>query len=71
MMAGGGIKPGTVYGASDKTGAFPSDKPTSPGELISTMYHLLGVDSRYVLYDRNNKPFHVVPDGEPIRDLIV
>ena len=43
MLVGGGIQPGLVYGASDKTGAFPADRPTTPGDIIATIYQLLGI----------------------------
>jgi len=43
LLAGGGIKPGFVYGASDKIGAFPDRDPTLPVDVIATLYHLLGI----------------------------
>lgn len=70
MLAGGGIQGGTVYGASDKAGAFPADSPTSPGDILATMYHLLGVDPRAFLYDRFDRPHRIAPGGEVIERLI-
>jgi uncharacterized protein (DUF1501 family) len=70
MLAGGGIKGGSIYGASDKSGAFPADKPTSPGDVLATMYRLLGVDHRALLLDRLERPHRITPVGEPIGELI-
>ena len=71
MLAGGGIKPGFVFGASDRTGAVPASSPVSPGDVIATMYQLLGVDHRHQLYDSLERPHAVVPEAEIVRDLLV
>lgn len=70
MLAGGGIKPGFVYGASDRTGAVPASSPVSPGDVIATMYQLLGVDHRHQLYDSLERPHAVVPEAEVVRDIL-
>src|SRR5438128_3701785 len=44
LLAGGGVKEGTVYGTSDKIGAYPTEHPVSAGDLVATVYHLVGVD---------------------------
>ena len=70
MLAGGGIRPGFVYGASDNHGAFPADNPTSPGDIIATVYHLLGIDHRRELYDRLDRPHRIVPKGDVLREVL-
>lgn len=70
MLAGGGIRPGFVYGASDKIGAFPADRPTTPGDVTATMYRLLGIDHRRELYDPLERPHRIVPKGDVIQELI-
>src|SRR5207248_1325088 len=42
-MAGGGTRPGIVYGASDGIAAYPTVNPHDPCDLAATIYHLLGV----------------------------
>ncbi|MBI3860603.1 MAG: DUF1501 domain-containing protein [Planctomycetia bacterium] len=69
MMAGGGIKPGFVYGASDKTGALPADKPVLPAEIVSTIYEALGVPHTYEFHDALHRPFVLVPWGDPIGEM--
>lgn len=69
LLAGGGIKGGQAYGASDKVGAFPASDPVTPQDLLATVYHQLGVDLETVLYDGLKRPHHLI-DGKPIKALI-
>jgi hypothetical protein len=43
-MAGGGIKPGTVYGETDEFGYNIVKDPVSVHDLHATLLHLLGLD---------------------------
>ncbi|MBM3846922.1 MAG: DUF1501 domain-containing protein, partial [Verrucomicrobia bacterium] len=43
VLAGGGIKKGFVYGASDATGSEPDDHPLSVEDFATTIYHQLGI----------------------------
>ncbi len=43
MLAGAGIRGGTVYGASDAYGAYVRDMPVSPENFGATLFHALGV----------------------------
>ena len=70
LLAGGGIPRGQVFGASDRTGAFPADRPVTPGDVLATMYRLLGIDHRQTLADRTHRPHRIVPKGEVIADLV-
>jgi uncharacterized protein DUF1501 len=68
LMAGGGIRGGQVFGASDRHAAYPADKPVSPHDLVATMYHALGVRADAVLHDALNRP-HRIYGGRSIDDL--
>jgi hypothetical protein len=48
LLAGAGIRGGTVYGRSDKTASFPADKPVSLEDFGATLLTALGIqhDSR-------------------------
>ena len=70
LLAGGGIKPGFVYGASDKIGAFPARNPTSPGDVIATLYHLLGVPHDRLIRDQLDRPLRLVPRGDVVAELL-
>jgi hypothetical protein len=69
MLAGGGIKPGFVFGASDKTGAFPADRPVSPAEIIATIYESLGIPHTLEFHDPLKRPYVLVPWGEPLGEM--
>ena len=69
VLAGAGIRGGQVYGASDKIGGFPGDRPVSPGDLTATIYHCLGIDPRTEIHDQNGRPFFI-SSGNPIADVI-
>lgn len=70
MLAGAGIKPGFIYGASDKHGATPTNSPVSPGDVITTMYRLLGIDGSTLIRDVLGRPLEVVPKGSVIRPVL-
>ncbi|MBI2946536.1 MAG: DUF1501 domain-containing protein [Verrucomicrobia bacterium] len=70
LLAGGGIKEGLVYGASDRTGSWPAEHPVSPGDIIATLYHLLGVDPHTNIYDILGRPHPLVPAGRVMGELI-
>jgi hypothetical protein len=70
LLLGGGTKEGFVLGASDKLGAYPTDSPVSPGDLVATMYHLLGVDSQLSVPDLTGRPIPISHGGIPIRPVL-
>ncbi|MBM83501.1 MAG: hypothetical protein CMJ78_23325 [Planctomycetaceae bacterium] len=69
MLAGAGIRGGQVYGASDRTGAYPGDLPVSPAELTATIYHCLGVDPETETHDQSGRPFYLTL-GSPVEALL-
>jgi hypothetical protein len=69
LLAGGGIKGGAVYGASDKIGAYPAADPVTPQDVLATIYHALGIDIETHLYDQLNRP-HKLVKGDPIRAIL-
>lgn len=70
LLAGGGIKGGYVHGASDRIGAQPSLNPATPADIVATIYDCLGIAHDLELRDRLNRPFQLVPWGQPIAELI-
>jgi hypothetical protein len=51
VLAGGGIRGGRVFGASDRYGALPSDQPCGPNDLHATIFHALGIAADSELHD--------------------
>ena len=54
-MAGGGIKGGTIYGATDEIGYAAAENPVSHSDMHATILHLLGVDVRKLTYDYDGR----------------
>jgi uncharacterized protein (DUF1501 family) len=69
LLAGGGVKRGHIYGASDKHGAYPDRDPVRPDDLAATMFHLLGINHETEVYDTLNRP-HPIAAGKPIYDVM-
>ena len=66
LFAGGGVRGGQVIGATDKTGAYPTTTGYGPGDVAATIYAALGIDPDTLLYDRQNRPLPVLPEGRVI-----
>jgi len=70
LVAGGGIKGGTIYGSSDATASEPEDNPVSPEDLATTMYHLLGIVADKELMAPGDRPVEIVDGGKVIQGLL-
>jgi hypothetical protein len=68
LLAGGGIRGGTVYGSSDQLGAYPASDPVSPSDLAATIFWRFGIDPTTEVHDQLGRP-HRLSDGKPVRDL--
>jgi hypothetical protein len=70
-MAGGGIKGGTVHGATDDFGFKAQENPTSVHDLHATMLHLMGFDHERLTYRYAGRDFRLTDvHGEVLKDLI-
>jgi hypothetical protein len=58
LLAGAGIQGGSVYGSSDRIGAYPDSNAVAPVDMVATILHALGVPEEFDLHD---------PAGRPIR----
>lgn len=58
-MAGGGIKPGIQYGASDELGYEVARDPVHVHDLHATMLHLLGIDHTRLTYKYQGRNFRL------------
>ena len=68
LMAGGGIRGGITYGASDPTGAFPKDDPLKPDDITATVFHALGLDPETEIRDQLGRPVPISA-GSPVKAL--
>lgn len=70
LLAGAGIRGGTIYGASDKQAAFIKDSPVHIRDICATIYHLLGIDPSMAVYDRANRPIAIAHGGRPVDGIL-
>jgi hypothetical protein len=70
VLAGAGIRGGTVCGASDAHAAYVKDRPVRPADICATIYHCLGIDPETPVYDRSGRPVAISQGGEPIREIL-
>ena len=68
-LAGAGIRPGTVYGASDAAAACPASTPRDPADMAATLYHLLGINPETRIHDFLGRP-HSLVIGDPIEEIL-
>lgn len=67
LLAGAGIRGGSVYGASDKVAGYVKDRPVSPEDFGATVFHALGiVPETRLAADGFTRPASM---GQPIHDL--
>jgi len=70
-MAGGGVKGGLIYGATDDFGFKVADKPVHVHDLHATILHLLGIDHTKLTYHYSGRDFRLTDvAGNVIHDLI-
>jgi hypothetical protein len=68
LLAGGGVRGGQVYGASDKIAAYVKDNPMSPEDLLATIHFALGVPRNSEITDQEGRRYRIC-EGEPVTAL--
>jgi uncharacterized protein (DUF1501 family) len=69
VLAGGGIRAGIVHGRSDRRAAVPTDGAVSPQDLVTTIYHCLGIAKDTELTDAFGRPYRLC-QGDVIHDVL-
>ena len=70
LLAGGGLRGGQVIGSTNAKAEHPVDRPLKPGDILATVYHVLGIDPRTTFKDHSGRPVAILDEGEPIREVI-
>ncbi len=71
LLAGGGMNVGQVIGASDRMGGHAEERPVHMQEIMATLYHNLGIDTRSVMVDdRSGRPQWLLDHKDPIQELV-
>ncbi len=69
IFAGAGVRGGQVIGATDKNGAFVTDRPVRPADVCWTIYDALGIDPAKLLLMPDGRPTHILSEGSTIKEL--
>ncbi len=70
VLAGGGIRGGQHYGASNRDGFEVQENPVSEGDLFATIYRTMGINPRARHY-LGSRPIWATPEGsQPIQPLL-
>ena len=64
LLAGGGVRPGQLIGATDKNGESPTpETDISPDDISATILHALGIDPMTEYQTNTGRPAWLVPEG--------
>jgi hypothetical protein len=70
VLAGGGIKKGSIYGKSDATASEPEEDGLTVEDMAHTVYHCLGIDAAKKLMSPGNRPIDIVREGKIRKELL-
>ena len=68
LLAGGGVRGGTVVGASDRIGAQPRECRQTPENLAATLFSALGIPRKAAWRDLDGRPYELYR-ADPIPGL--
>jgi hypothetical protein len=70
-LAGGGVRPGTVHGATDDLGFHIADKPVHVHDMQATILHLLGFDHEKLTFRHAGRDFRLTDvHGRVVKDIL-
>jgi hypothetical protein len=71
FLAGGGTKPGLVYGETDPLGFSVTERPVHVHDLQATIMHLLGMDHERLTYRFQGRDYRLTDvHGRVVTDLL-
>jgi hypothetical protein len=70
-MAGGGVKGGQTYGATDELGLYAVEDRLHVHDIHATILHLLGIDHTQLVYNHKGRPERIDQnEGHPYKKLL-
>jgi hypothetical protein len=70
MVAGGGLRMGQAIGASSARGEYPHERRVTASQVVSTLYHAVGIDPSMTFPNNTGRPMYILDDREPVRELL-
>ena len=70
-LAGGGVKGGMVYGATDEFGYAAVEKKVHVHDLHATILHLMGIDHEKLTYRYSGRDFRLTDvSGTVVKEIL-
>ena len=70
-LAGGGVRPGIIHGATDEFGYFAADHRVHVHDFNATLLHLLGLDHEKLTYRHAGRDFRLTDvHGHVVKELL-
>jgi uncharacterized protein (DUF1501 family) len=70
LVYGGGLRMGQVIGSTGRKGESPTERGLRPEDLLQTVYHVLGIDTRHEFPNDSGRPMPVLNRGSVIEELL-
>jgi hypothetical protein len=70
LIAGGGLKMGQAIGTSSSRGEYPKDRPYTVPQVLSTIYHALGIDPSKTFPNGSGRPMYILDDRKKVAELV-
>lgn len=70
LVYGGGLRMGQVIGSTTTNGEVPKERPLKTQDVLATIYHTLGIDTREEFFNAAGRPIPILSTGEPVRELV-
>lgn len=69
VLSGGGVRTGQIIGSTTADGGEPKERPLGPGDLLASIYRVLGINHDQFLHDQQSRPIRLTDSGQPIAEL--
>jgi uncharacterized protein (DUF1501 family) len=70
MVAGGGFTRGQIFGATDATATEPESNPVAVEDLMTTVYHQMGINADKELMAPGGRPMEIVDGGRIVKEIL-
>ncbi|MCZ2340849.1 MAG: DUF1501 domain-containing protein, partial [Bacteroidales bacterium] len=70
LIAGGGLRMGQAVGATTARGERPKDRPYTVPNVLSTLYHAIGIDPSQTFPNGSGRPMYVLDARDPVTELL-
>jgi uncharacterized protein (DUF1501 family) len=69
-LAGGGFRKGLVHGSSNSTASEPEENPVRIEDVLTTVYHQIGINADKELMAPGARPIEIIDGGQVLKELL-